>query len=221
MIQRHSSRCELKIKLDLPCNGTTMTFFPLFPQKTSKSIGITPGKLWNCSWSQCLNIDIMNIYSNWIIHSAIKWGTFWHERRPVSDGHLTTVILRLKRKKNIPFSNGANSFIRGNDASASTWHHDLTSCKLFGFKGAGPNTSLCAFQTNPWPKCWLHTNTAAGRTWGDQIEGKHRRNGASLYFKHCYLLKVQKSKRAQLCLFFFTTIKMMETFSNNTNFGWK
>lgn len=100
MIQRHSSRCELKIKLDLPCNGTTMTFFPLFPQKTSKSIGITPGKLWNCSWSQCLNIDIMNIYSNWIIHSAIKWGTFWHERRPVSDGHLTTVILRLKRKNN-------------------------------------------------------------------------------------------------------------------------
>lgn len=128
MIQRHSSRCELKIKLDLPCNGTTMTFFPLFPQKTSKSIGITPGKLWNCSWSQCLNIDIMNIYSNWIIHSAIKWGTFWHERRPVSDGHLTTVILRLKRKKNIPFSNGANSFIRGNDASASTRHPHHANC---------------------------------------------------------------------------------------------
>lgn len=30
MIQRHSSRCELKIKLDLPCNGTTMTFFSPF-----------------------------------------------------------------------------------------------------------------------------------------------------------------------------------------------
>lgn len=103
-------------------------FYSLFPQKTSKSIGITPGKLWNCSWSQCLNIDIMNIYSNLIIHSAIKWGTFWHERRPVSDGHLTTVILRLKRKKNIPFSNGANSFIRGNDASASTRHPHHANC---------------------------------------------------------------------------------------------
>lgn len=27
MIQRHSSRCEQKIKLDLQCNGTLMTFF--------------------------------------------------------------------------------------------------------------------------------------------------------------------------------------------------
>lgn len=46
-----------------------------------KRIGITPGKLWNCSWHLCdiRDIDPMNIYNIWIIHSAIKWGTSWRE----------------------------------------------------------------------------------------------------------------------------------------------
>lgn len=43
--------------------------------------------------------------------------------------------------------NGANSFIRGNDAIASTWHPHHANGNLFGFKGAEPDASFCALNT--------------------------------------------------------------------------
>lgn len=51
-----------KIKLNFPCNRTVMTLC-FFPWKTSKSIGIPPGKLWSCSWYQCALILIWWIFT--------------------------------------------------------------------------------------------------------------------------------------------------------------
>lgn len=73
------------------------------PRRRSKCIGITPGKLWNCSWYQRAWIwsDVMNIYKKLIIHSAIKWGTIWHERRSASLIDRRLLSRLEKRKKNM------------------------------------------------------------------------------------------------------------------------
>lgn len=129
----------------------------------------------------------MNIYKKLIIHSAIKWGTIWHERRSASliDWQLLTRLEKIQKNMLCQIHNAAVSLVRGSDASASTWHPHHANDNLFGFKGAGPYNSLCALKysqtlPSPWPKCWLHTNTPPGRTKRPNIKSKHRKKWVSL-----------------------------------------
>lgn len=174
----------------------------------------------------CLDINVMNIYNNLIIHTAIKWGTFW-QREGRHQSHIWQLLSCLKFRKTCFFKCVIISSVRGSDASASTWHPHHANDNLSGFKGAGPHTSLCVFKysqtiPSPWPKCWLHTNTPPG--WNkkkrDNMKSKHRKKSASLCFQHWYLHKVRRLK-GRIMLVFQFHCDMMGKSSNNTKFGQK
>lgn len=124
-----------------------------------------------------------------------------------------------------PIRNGAISFVRGNDASASTWHPHHANDNLFGFKGAASDTSLCALKYRHFQVldlnagCILiHHQARGGREKRDEVKSKHSRKYASLYVQHWYLLKVRRSKGGITFVFFSSATSGWRNPQSNTTF---
>lgn len=150
----------------------------------------------------------MNIHNNLIIHSAIKWGTFWHERRSASVKHLTVILPKIISRKKHAFSNAAAQIhpsVGMTPALLLDTHIMRTNVNLFGFKGAGPDPSLCAlnavrhFQVLDLNAGCILIHHQAGekekkQKKTEEMKSKHRKKSASLRFQHLYLLRVRQSK---------------------------